>query len=204
MPTLMNLPAAIPASLADPMPALLRREDLARQRVRGAVLTRQLDAGLIERVGRGLYRRAGLEPGAHAALAEASRLAPRATICLLSALNWYGLTSQLPAAVWLQFGHKDRIPTSLNGPIEIVRATGPARTDGVMQVMIDSVPVPITTPAKTVADCFKHRARVGLDVAIDALRDGLSNRAFTPDQFLDMADACRVTRLVRPYLEVLA
>jgi predicted transcriptional regulator of viral defense system len=204
MPTSMNKPDLIPASPADFAPALLRREDLARQRVRGAVLNRQLDAGLIERVGRGLYRRAGCEPGAHASLAEASRLAPRATVCLLSALAWHGLTTQLPAAVWLQFGHKDRIPTGLHGPVEIVRATGPARTEGVMQVMIDGVPVPITTPAKTVADCFKHRARIGLDVAIEALRDGLASRAFTPDQFLAMADACRVAKLVRPYLEALA
>ena len=168
------------------------------------MLTRQLAAGTIKRVGRGLYRLAASEPGAHAGLAEASRLAPRATVCLLSALAWHGLTTQLPAAIWLQFGHKDRIPTGFTGPVEIVRATGPARKMGASLVTIDGVSVPMTTPAKTVADCFKHRARIGLDVAIEALREGLSTRAFTPDGFLEAAEACRVARLARPYLEALA
>lgn len=183
---------------------LLRRDDLVRRRIQGAVLTRQLEAGRIKRVGRGLYRLAGSEPGAHAGLAQASRLAPRGTVCLLSALAWHGLTTQLPAAVWLQFGHKDRVPTSLTGPVEIVRATGPARTMGVTHVTIDGVSVPMTTPAKTVADCFKHRVRIGLDIAIEALREGLTTRAFTPDGFLEAAEACRVARLARPYLEALA
>jgi predicted transcriptional regulator of viral defense system len=161
-----------------------------------------VDDGEIERVGRGLYRLVDFPASENQSLIETARTTPRAAVCLLSALRVHDLTTQLPHAVWLMIGRKDRAPTSASR-LQIVRASGAALTEGIMHVLQDGVEIKLTTPAKTVADCFKYRNRVGLDVAIEALRDGLQRKAFTVDEFMDMAQADRVARVARPYLEAL-
>lgn len=183
--------------------AVARWRDFAASGVSPATLARLVDRGDLERVGRGLYRRARREASEHQSLIEVSRAVPHGVVCLLSALRFYELTTQLPHAVWLLIEHKARAPKSPLQRVMILRASGPSLTTGVKKHRLDGVAVPITTPAKTVADCFKYRRHVGIDVAIEALRDGLKNRAFTPDELLAMAKVDRIDRIARPYLEAL-
>jgi predicted transcriptional regulator of viral defense system len=183
--------------------AAIRWRDLAKQGVTPATIARLVDSGDVERLARGLYRLVAHESGAYQSLAEIAKMAPNGVICLGSALHWHGLTTQLPQAVWLMIAHKARPPTRPVVRLNVVRASGDALTFGVEQFDVDGVKVAITNPAKTVADCFKYRSRIGFDVAIEALREGLSTRAFTPDTFLEMATINRVARVVRPYLEAM-
>ncbi len=183
--------------------AVIRWRDFAAAGVTPATIARMVEDGELERLGRGLYRRANHEGSEHQSLMEVAKSAPKGVICLLSALRFHGLTTELPHAVWLLIGGKDRAPKAVTQRLHIVRASGRALTAGVKRTRIDGVAIAITTPAKTVADCFKYRSRVGLDVAIEALREGLRRKAFTGDEFLAMAAVDRVARVSRPYLEAL-
>lgn len=168
-------------------------------------LKRLCDDGRLMRLGRGLYQIAGFD-NFHAGhdLAEAARLIPHGVVCLLSALRLHGLTTQLPQRIWLTVHHKARAPKNSALPLEIVRATGLAFSEGRTSVQIEGVDVPVFDPAKTVADCFKHRRRVGLDIAVEALRDALKERKATRADLWRYAGICRVQPLMRPYLEALA
>lgn len=189
-------------SLAD-RHAVSRWRDFAAAGVTPSTIARLVEDGELERIGRGLYRRAQQDVSEHQSLIEAAKTAPLGVICLLSALRFHGLTTQLPHAVWLMIDQKARAPKSVSQRLKIIRASGASLTAGVTRRRLEGVTIAITTPAKTVADCFKYRGRTGIDVAIEALRDGLNQRAFTPDEFLKMATINRVARVVRPYLEAL-
>jgi predicted transcriptional regulator of viral defense system len=190
-------------SIAD-RSAVTRWREFARGGVTPATIARMVENGELERLGRGLYRRPDFEGSEHQSLVEAAKATPTAAICLLSALRFHGLTTQLPHAVWLMIGVKDRAPKAASQRLQIVRASGSARIAGVKKTRIDGVDVAVTTPAKTVADCFKYRSRVGLDVAIEALKEGLARKTFTIDEFLAMARVDRVERVARPYVEALS
>lgn len=192
----------IAISIAD-QHAVARWRDFAVAGVTAVTIARLVDGGELERIGRGLYRRAQKEETEHQSLIETSKAAPHGVICLLSALRFHGLTTQLPHAVWLMIDHKARAPKSAAQRLTIIRASGPSMSVGVTQHRLAGVAVPITTPAKAVADCFKYRGRVGVDVAIEALREGLKRRVFTVNKFLAMAAIDRVALVARPYLEAL-
>jgi predicted transcriptional regulator of viral defense system len=189
---------------------VVRRRGIARGRdfdavgVTRATLQRMHDDGVLQRVGRGLYRLADTDIASATSLAEAVRIQPRGVICLLSALQFHELTTQTPHAVWMMLGQKDWAPINPAVELKIVRASGGTLTEGVEIQMIDGVPVRITTPAKTVADCFKHRNKIGLDVAIEALRDLLKARP-RPDlnEVYRLAQIDRVQAVMRPYLEAM-
>ena len=159
-----------------------RRQGIARGRDFDAVgvprvyLQRLRDEGVLQQVGRGLYKLAGTEVSSSASLAEATRVQPKGIIGLLSALQFHNLTTQTPHAIWMLLGPKDWAPTNPSVSLKIIRASGEALTAGVESHLIDGVAVAITSPAKTVADCFKHRNKIGLDVAIEALRDLLKTK----------------------------
>nr|WP_263831575.1 type IV toxin-antitoxin system AbiEi family antitoxin domain-containing protein [Salinibacter sp.] len=163
-------------------------------------LSRLVDRGDLVRIGRGLYRPPDHEVTAHHSLAVAAKRVPKGTVCLLSALQFHGLTTQNPLDVWLAIGHKDRDPTVDAVSLRIVRMSGEARTEGVETHEIEGVSVPIYEPAKTVADCFKYRSRVGLDVALEALRD-FHEQGGSIDALWHYADLCRVQTVIRPYME---
>jgi predicted transcriptional regulator of viral defense system len=168
-------------------------------------LKRLTEDGVLLQVGRGLYRLAGSPSHAAASLAEAARIQPRGVICLLSALQFHDLTTQTPHAVWMMLGPKDWAPTSAPVQVRVVRASGRAFQEGVQRHEIDHVLVPITSPAKTVADCFKYRNKIGLDVAVEALRDLVrrSNRPSPVAELWRFAEVDRVQSVMRPYLEAL-
>jgi predicted transcriptional regulator of viral defense system len=167
-------------------------------------LKRLCDAGELMQLGRGLYQIPELA-GSHAAhdLAEAARLVPRGIVCLLSALCHHGLTTQLPNAVWMTIPHKARAPKASSCRLEIVRASEPALSAGIEHAQIEGVDVPIYGCAKTVADCFKYRGRIGTDIAVEALRDAIRSRKATPAEILRYAAVDRMINVMRPYIEAM-
>ena len=183
---------------------LVRPRDLESAGIPGGSLAQLASRGLLARVGRGLYAVPGAVPSEHRSLAEVSKRTPRGVICLLSALRFHGLTTQAPPEVWLAIGPKDRAPRPDGVRLRIVRVSGEARDAGVETHIVEGVPVRVYGVAKTVADCFKFRNKIGIDIAVEALRDCLEQRRCTTDQLSDFARVCRVSRVMQPYMEALA
>jgi predicted transcriptional regulator of viral defense system len=150
---------------------LVRPRDLAPLGIPRVSLTRAVRHGQLERVGRGLYGLPGREVSAHGSLAEVARRVPKGVVCLLSALRFHDLTTQAPFQVWLAIENKAIAPKLDYPPLRIVRFSGAAFTEGVEEHVVDGVTVRMTGVAKTVADCFKYRNKIGLDVALEALRE---------------------------------
>jgi predicted transcriptional regulator of viral defense system len=182
----------------------VRARDLDDADIPRTYLKRLCDRGLLEHVDRGLYRLADAPMTELSSLAEVSTRVPHAIIGLLSALQVHGMTTEAPHAVWILLDRHARIPKIASPAIEIVRASGAAREHGVEVKVIDGVKVRLTTPAKTVADCFRFRRHVGLEVAIAALKDYLKKRKGTVDALVEAARADRIYAFMRPYLEALA
>lgn len=183
---------------------IIRPRDLEAAGLPGAHLARMARRGQLERLGRGLYTTADAAPGEHWSLARAAKRAPRGVVCLLSALRFHDLTSQAPFQVWLAIGPKDRAPGPDGAGLRIVRFSDVSREAGVETHRVDGVPVRIYGPAKTVADCFKFRNKIGVDLAVEALRACLDERRCGIDELNDYARVCRVSRVMRPYLEAIA
>ena len=190
--------------------ALIRRQGTARSRelvaagVARAQLSRLVAAGELARPARGVYALPGQVGNTEDSVLLVARRLPEATFCLLTALRLHGLSTQAPFEVWIAINNKSRMPQSNWPPLRVVRFSGAALTAGVETRKLGKQRVRVTNPAKTVADCFKFRNLVGLDVAIEALRDALRARAATVDELWKYAQICRVTKLMRPYLEALA
>jgi predicted transcriptional regulator of viral defense system len=159
--------------------------------------------GIIERVGRGLYQWPDKDLGRYQSLAELCKLAPKAVVALLSALNYHNMTTQNPHEIWLAIDRKAWRPEISYPPVRFVTMSGEALHAGVEEHSIDGVLIKVFCPAKTVADCFKYRNKVGLDVALEALREGWSARKFTMDELLRYAEICRVKKVIQPYIESL-
>ena len=182
---------------------ILRPRDLQPYQIPRIYLNRLTRQGLLRQVGRGLYMLADAEPTEHHALAEAGKRVPHGVVCLLSALRFHGLTTQLPHEVWMAIPNTARQPKVDRPAMRFHRFSGPALTDGIESHEIEGVQVKIYHPAKTVADCFKYRNKIGLDIAIEALKDCLYQRKATPDALSHYARTCRMTRVMRPYMEAL-
>lgn len=182
---------------------VLRPKDLAEHGLPRVTLTRLVEQGLVERVGRGLYVLAGAEPSEHRSLAEAAVRVPHGVVCLLSALAFHGLTTQVPHQVWMAIPSDARRPRARQPPLRVVRMAADAYRYGVKKHRIEGVTVRVYTVPKTVADCFKFRGRIGQDIAVEALRDALSSRAATRDAIWRAAGVCRVRVVMRPYLEAI-
>lgn len=183
---------------------LVRARDLDETGIPRAYLKRLCDRGLLEQVDRGLYRLTDAPVTELHSLAEVGKRVPHAIVCLLSALQVHGLTTEMPHAVWVLIDRHARMPKLSYPRLEVVRASGLAREHGVESRTIEGVCVRLTKPAKTVADCFRYRRHVGLDVALTALRDYLRKYRGGVDALVEAARADRVYALMRPYLEALA
>ncbi len=182
---------------------LIRARDLDTCKIPRAYLNRLVATGQLERVGRGLYRAPGSLVTEHTSLAELSKRVPRSVVCLLSALQFHGLTTEAPHQVWIAIDTHARQPKIDYPPIRVVRASGAAYRHGVEKKTIEGVSVKITSPAKTVADCFRYRRHVGLEVALAALRDYLRKHRGGMDALTKAAKADRIYATMRPYLEAL-
>ena len=180
---------------------ILRPRDLEEHGIPRQYLRILEEEGRIHRSGRGLYTMAGAKITENHTIAEACKLVPHGVICLLSALRIHGLTTQLPHEVWMAVERKARKPAAESPPLRIVRFSGKALAMGVTERRIEGVVVRVYDPAKTVADCFKYRHKIGLDVAMEALRDCRKQKKATMDQLWKAAKVCRVARIMQPYLE---
>lgn len=183
---------------------VLRPKDLAPLGIPRQTLARLHRRGVFDRVGRGLYVLADADVTEHHTLAEAARRVPHGVVCLLSALRFHDLTTQDPFDVWVAIENKARRPEPASIPLRVVYMSGEAFAHGVEAHEVEGVAVKVYSAAKTVADCFKYRSRVGLDVAIEALRDYRRSAGFDPDALWQAAQVCRVSTVVRPYLEAVA
>ena len=182
---------------------VLRPRDVEAAGIPREYLLRLLRKGVLVRSGRGLYRLASAPVTEHHSLAEVAKRVPDGTICLLSALAFHELSTQLPPEVWIALPAGRRAPRTDTAKIRVVRFTGRALTEGRQIERIEGVPVSVYSAAKTVADCFKFRNKIGLDVAIESLRNCLRTRRASVREISHYAEICRVARVMRPYLEAI-
>lgn len=182
---------------------MVRPKDLARYRVPVIYLRRLAERGELIQPARGVYAVAGHEPTLHYSLAAVSKRIPRGVVCLMSALAYHEIGTQLPSVVWLAINQRSRPLVTKGLPVKIVRFSGQTLKEGVQEHKIEGVAVLVTNPAKTIADCFKFRNKVGLDVALEALRDAWRKRRVTMAELDRFARIDRVTNVMRPYLEML-
>jgi len=181
----------------------LRVKDLLERELHPETLRRLCRRGLLERMGRGLYRLSGAEVSAHITLAAVAKRIPHAVVCLLSALRFHGLGTQNPPDVWIALRNRAASPRGKDLPLRVVRFSDTAFASGTEEHVIEGVHVRVTCPAKTVVDCFKFRNKTGLDVALEALREGLRTRKCAMDDLWKYARICRVANVMRPYLEAI-
>ena len=182
---------------------LLRPRDFEHIKGARVHLARLVESGKLIKVGRGLYSKANQDFTEQQSLIEASRIAPKAVVCLLSALRFYDLTTQNPFQVWIAIEGMSRKPAAASIPLNVFRFSGNAFTEGIDTHEIDGVIVRVYNPAKTVVDCFKYRNKIGLDVALESLRDAWRQKKATMDELWHYAKICRMTNVMRPYLESL-
>jgi predicted transcriptional regulator of viral defense system len=164
-------------------------------------LRRLCAKGELVRIERGLYRLPDAEVTAYHGLVQAAKAIPKGVVCLLSALRFHEIGTQAPHEVWMAINRRAAQPRVKQQKVRIVLFSGKALTEGVKEHTIEGVQVRIYSPAKTVADCFKYRNKIGLDVALEALRDVLRGRKCSTDELWRYAKICRVTRTMRPYME---
>jgi predicted transcriptional regulator of viral defense system len=175
--------------------------DARRAGIHSQQITRLVATGILERIARGQYRLAERPVTEHHALVVAARAVPRCVICLLSALSFHGVGTQLPPDVWIAIEQRARKPAASQHPLVVVRYSGAAFTHGVESHRIEGQAVRVYSVAKTLADLFKHRNKVGLDIALEALREAWRERRFTMEALDRAAQVCRVARVMSPYVE---
>jgi predicted transcriptional regulator of viral defense system len=180
---------------------VIRPRDLEAKGIPREYLLRLMRQGLLKRTGRGLYELKDASITEHHSLAVVAKETSRGVICLLSALRFHELTTQQPSEVWFGIPVRSRSPRISTTAHRVIRYSENTFKSGVRTHRIEGVAVRIFVPAKTVADCFKYRNKVGIDVAIEALRDALRQRKATVDQIQHYAHICRVSKIIRPYLE---
>ena len=180
-----------------------RSRDAADLGIDSRALRQLVDDGSVDRVARGLYRRTDVELTENYTRAAVCARVPCAVLCLLTALRVHDIGTQLPAKVWIAIPHKARTPRLPELPVRVVRFSGASLCYGVGDVAFEGVPARITSPARTVVDCFRFRRLVGKDVALEALRDALHDRRATVGEILRAAEVCRARSLVVPVLEAL-
>ncbi len=182
----------------------IRARDLQRRGLPSVYLGRLVRQGRLVRHARGIYAPAKQEiSGTHDYELACLRV-PKGVLCLLSALVYHGIGTQNPHQIWMAIDGKAWHPRMSYPPMRFVRFSGRALSDGVMIVPTENGTVRVYTPAKTVADCFKYRGKIGLDVAVEALREGWRAKKFTLEQLVESAQICRVRRAIQPYIDMLA
>lgn len=182
---------------------ILRPSDLDAIGAHRVVLTRMTAKGLLERVGRGIYRLPESQGSEHESLIAIATRVPQAVFCLLSALQFHELTTQLPRQLWIAMPRGSHTPKIDYPPVRMVQFAGSAYSEGVEVFERDQVKLRVYCVAKTVADCFKYRNKIGLDVALEALKDARAQKKASTDDIWRYAKICRVSNVMRPYLEAI-
>lgn len=182
---------------------IVRLAEFRSAGVTAATVSRMERAGEVLRLDRGLYQLSDAPLDAHHALAEAAKRLPKGVVCLVSALAFHELTDHLPSKVWMAIGQKDWAPTAGRSSLRIVRFTEGLLADGVETHVIEGVSVKVFGIAKTIADCFRHRNKIGLPIAIEGLQEALRQRKVRPGAIARAAERGGVSTIIRPYLEAL-
>ena len=182
----------------------MRLRHAVEQGIHPEVLRRLVAAGELVRTQRGIYELPGREVTEHTDLAAAAMRVPHGVVCLLSALAYHRIGTQLPHEVWMMIPARSHRPRVERPLMRFITASGPSLTEGVDSVKIEGQAVKVYNPTKTVVDCFRYRRHVGLDVALEAMREVLRKRRCTPDAIARCATKCGVASVVRPYLEAMA
>jgi predicted transcriptional regulator of viral defense system len=177
------------------------RADAVKHGIHWEELRRMVGKGLIESSGRGVYRFPEAEIACEDSYALAAITVPRGVICLASALRFHGITTQLPANVWMAIENKMWRPKQAGIRLELVFLSGAAFNSGVEVHKVNGIEVRVYSPAKTVVDCFKFRNKIGLEVALEALKEGRRSRRFTADELVKYARIDRVLNVMKPYME---
>jgi predicted transcriptional regulator of viral defense system len=183
---------------------ILRAAEAARLGLHTQLLTRLVAEGALERVGRGRYRSPKAHISEHHGLALTAAAVPRGVVCLLSALTFHGIGTQNPSEVWMAIDRGARAPKVGWPPLHLVRFSGRALSEGVEDHRIEGESVRVYKLAKTIADCFKYRNKIGMEVVLEALKDAWNHRRVRIGELEAYARVCRVERVMRPYLEALS
>ena len=182
---------------------IARLAELRAEGVTAATMSRMERDGEVLRLARGLYQLPDAPLDAHHSLAEAVKRVPKGVVCLVSALAFHQLTDQLPRQVWIAIGQRDWAPKRDGAPVRLVRFTDRLLTEGVESHTVEGVPVKVFGVAKTIADCFRYRNKIGLSVAIEGLQEALRQRKTTPGEIVRQAERGAIATVIRPYLEAL-
>ncbi len=184
-----------------PKQAYFTRADAIKKGIHWENIRQMVDKGEVEHSARGVYGFVGAEVTANDSFALAAITVPRGVICLISALRFHGITTQLPSYVWMAIENKMWRPKQAGTGLQLVFLSGNSFTSGIEEHMVEGVKVRLYCPAKTVADCFKYRNKIGLDVALEALKEGRRARKFTADELTKYARIDRVLNVIKPYME---
>lgn len=182
---------------------LLRAADVRALGYSAQLLLKLHQAGELERVARGLYALPGAEPSEHQSLMEVCQRVPKAVVCLLSALQFHGVGSQQPHEVWIALPEGTQTPSLGYPALRVARLRGLAYSEGIETQAVQGAPMRVYSVAKTVVDCFKFRHKIGLDVALEALKDAWRSRKLSMDEISYFAKINRVEKVMQPYLEAL-
>jgi predicted transcriptional regulator of viral defense system len=186
---------------ADKKGGITRRRDLLQKGIHPQKVKRLVDKGILVSISRGVYMTRETKITEHHDLAIASARVPHGVICLVSALQFHGMTTQIPREVWMAIENRAASSRLISPPLKVIRMTTPSLTSGIEKHTIEGVAVKVYNSAKTVADCFKFRNKIGLDVAIEALKDYLRMKKGTVDDLWRFAKIDRVAKVIQPYLE---
>jgi predicted transcriptional regulator of viral defense system len=183
------------------IPGMIKSRDLESMGISRHKIPGMLRRGELERLGWGLYRKTSVEATEYETVAMVSAKIPNGIICLLSALQIHDIGTQSPREIWIAIDVKARLPRLNRMPVRIVRFSKKMFKYGVIEKKYQGVTVKVTTPARTVVDCFRYRNKIGLDVALEALRDALRRKIATVDEIVRAAEMCRAITVIRPYLD---
>jgi len=181
---------------------VLKTEEIEQLGISREYLRKLHKQGKVDRISRGFYVLPDYEVSAMQSIAEVAKQVSEGVICLLSALRLHGFTTQNPFEVWIAIERRAWKPQiNASTKIRYIRFSGDAFTEGIQTMNVDNIQVKVYSPAKTIADCFKYRNKIGLDVALEALREGWREKRFTMDELWKYAKICRVSNVMRSYLE---
>lgn len=182
---------------------IVRPRDLDEKNIPQVYLYRFLERGQVRKISRGVYEYVDREYTEHATIIEVCKWVPHGVVCLDSALQFHEVTTQLPHKVWIALDNSAWRPDPNKYPIRVIHMSGKSLTEGITTHKIEGVEVKVYNLAKTVADCFKFRNKVGLDVALEALYEVRRRKLVTSDDLWKYAKICRVSKVMRPYMEAI-
>ncbi len=183
--------------------SIITSRELADSGVHRETIRRMMESGEMIRVSRGLYSSSQFIPDEKYSLVVAQKIVKRGVVCLLSALSFHEIGTQNPSEVWMAISRPGRIPVAVNLPLKVITCSGASFTEGIETYQLENGGIKVYCISKTIADCFKYRNKIGLDVAVEALKDVLHNKRATIDDIIRYAEICRVREIMRPYMETL-